>query len=321
MSNAFDAMLQKLQATSSGGGNLEYFKAPRQSTATEAGEYLRVATPSYVEPNTPPFFQVMLYDLKALLGVNRTIVAPAYFGAPDPIAEFIEENTGTKDAEIAAVVDSLTPKMKWGCLGATRSHPGKITVWSGMPKTPLITMLAVANKAKAKDAEYNWPFSLKDGHDFEILLYGPKSGIPKYQINTSPRPKPVEGWEELQDKIDNFDIWSKILYIETKETLQGILEGRYDKDGAKAARAARDERFGRPYPEAPYNFMSNWGDESPTVETAKGQGLSKAVAKAQGKDEVDELPYTDSPKTAAGNAIQTKMQEMRERAAAKKAGK
>lgn len=314
MSNPFDAMLQKLQASTSGGGNLEYFKAPHVATATDTGEYLRVATPSYVEPGTPPFFQVKVYDLKGLLGINRSTIVPSYFGAPDPINDFIEESQGTKDADIRALIDSLTPKMKWGCLGAMKSKPGKIAVWSGMPKTPLISMLAIANKSKGPDAEYNWPFSLKDGHDFEILLYG--TGIPKYQINPSPRARAVEGWEELQDKIDGFDIWSKILYIETKETLQGILEGRYDKDAAKIARAARDEKFGRPYPEGPYNFMSNWGDESPSIETVKGTGLSKPAAKP--KKEADELPFTDAPKGgAATSTIAAKMAEMRKRAAKK----
>jgi len=317
MSNAFDEMLKKLQATTSGGGDLAFFKPPHVSAATDTGAYLRVATPAYVESGTPPFFQYMQYDLRCILGTTKTIVAPYYFGAPDPIAEFREENAGSKDASIIAVVDGLTPKMKWGVLGVTKAEPGKISVWSGMPKTPLITMLAISKKSQGPDAEYAWPFDLEAGHDFEILLHGAKGTIPKYQVNVSPRSRPIcENWEAMQEKIDNFDIWSKVLYIETKEILEGVLKGRYDKDEAKAARAARDEKFGRPYPEAPYNFMSNWGDESPAVETVKGSGTGKKATKAV---EEDDLPFTPGTAKvgAATSSIREKMEAIKKKAAAK----
>lgn len=264
-----EAFMKHLESTKTGGGSgFEFFKAEEAKGIGDLGTAYRIAAPNWIPEGVPPLFEYEDRDLGGL-GLKRSTLSAEFFGAPDPIAEFINKNQ--HNPKFATLCQSLAPRKRWCSMGF---KPGSTTlvIYKGITKAAAMTITAKALNS-AKDGMYNWPFDLKTGHNF-LIKKTKENGFTKYPTEIHPKPGPLmEGvdLDALQEIVNNFDLWAKVLYLETEETLAEMLNGVYDKDTARERRRERDDRFGRPYPT--YDDVSR--TEKPKVKAA----------------ETDELPF------------------------------
>ena len=242
-----EQFMKHLESTKTGGGaGFEFFKPEDAKGPADIGTPLRIAAPNWIPKMMPPLFEYEDRDL-GLLGLRRSTLSAEFFGAPDPIADFINKNQ--HDPEKAELCKSLMPRKRWTAMGF---KPGSSTlvIYKGITKAAAMVITAKALNSLQKDPMYNWPFDLKTGHNF-LVKKTKENGFTKYPTDIHPRPGPVmEGvdLDNLQAIVDGFDLWAKVLYVETEDTLAEMLKGVYDKDVARERRRERDDRFGRPYP-------------------------------------------------------------------------
>lgn len=268
--------------TSNAGSGYEFFKAKDSEGVADPGTPLRILSPKYVAKGSVPLFEYEEYDLNEL-GLRRSVTSAHWFGAPDPIFDFHVNNINSTDPKIKKVAESLKPRRRWAALGFKPAEPGTLYAYKGITKTPALFITACAFKA-LKEGMYNWPFDLETGHNF-MFKRTKENGFFKYITEIHPRNGPLFDptkidLKVMQEMVDNFDVWSKLLPVETEETLEEMLHGVYDKDIARERRKNRDDQFGRPYPDGKYG---------------EGSDETKEVGK-------DELPF-DPPYEKTGKVF------------------
>lgn len=242
-----EQFMKHLESTKTGGGGgFEFFKPEESKGPADIGTAMRIAAPNWIPEKMVPLFEYEDRDLGSL-GLRRSTLSAEFLGAPDPIAEFINKNQ--HDPKQAELCQSLAPRKRWTAIGF---KPGSSTlvIYKGITKAAALVITSKALNSQQKDPMYNWPFDLKTGHNF-LIKKTKENGFTKYPTDIHPRPGPVmEGvdLDALQELINGFDLWAKVLYVETEDTLTEMLKGVYDKDVARERRKERDDRFGRPYP-------------------------------------------------------------------------
>lgn len=230
-------------------GNRGKFWKPRQLKSAkdpDEGNRIRIIVPGYIEPDPEygvvlnPWVKFRQYRVP-VGGKTKPTVVPLDFNQPDPIDDFcadLEEGTA-RDREKARSLGRKSQRFIALVVDLDES-PDEVHPWEFGPQ------VAEQIIKFAMHRSYNLPWDNEEGHDLWVRMWG--SGLEtEYEIIPEPSASPLPDADKLMRKANLIDL-ARFVVVETPETLEDMLDGKYDPEEAKERRKARDKATGRPFP-------------------------------------------------------------------------
>lgn len=225
-------------------GRIEVYKPTVREAGDGEYDLVRMICPDYLDVNT------LEYPIPALSYQQLAIeyrkgkwyygVEPASLGYPSPVEDHRDALLARGEKDAAKRFDPRLCFMALIYNYATKA----VQRWEfGIMVAE--QLFGFVYDKEMRELPIFW--DIKGGWDLKVSKFKDNKGFWAYKVDHALRNGPLENADQVMAQANKLDL-ARYLQVDTEATLQGVLDGEYDWEEAKAARIERDNVEGRPIP-------------------------------------------------------------------------